>query len=165
MNVERFVLGTRRGIAGTVYGTIVVLATLAAGGSAYKDEPWRLVGFGAGTVIVLWAAHVYAHGLGESLELGRRLDFKELSSIARRESSILFAGVLPLAAISLGALGVLKHKTAFWLGVGIGVATLAAQGLRYARLERMTAGATVISVALNLALGLVIVLLKIIVGH
>jgi hypothetical protein len=165
VRLGRLVLGTQRGIAGTVYGTIVVLATLTAGASSYQDDLWRLVTLAGATVVVLWIAHVYSHGLGESLELGRRLNFDELRSIARREFSILVAAALPLAAVVLGAVGVLRHRTAIWLALGIGVATLAAQGLRYARLERLTATGTIVSVGLNLALGLFIVLLKAVVAH
>jgi len=159
------VLGTQRGIAGTVYGTIVVLATLTAGASAYKTDPWRLATLAGATVFVFWVAHVYSDGLGESLELGRRLNWDELVSIARREFSILFASVLPLTMIVLGALGVLRHTTAIWLAVGVGVATLGAQGLRYARLERLSTAGTIISVSVNLSIGLFIVLLKAVVAH
>ena len=64
-----------RAIAGAVYGTIVVMATLAAGGSGEANrDAWQLAVFVLATVVVLWLAHVYAHGLAESIERGRRLD-------------------------------------------------------------------------------------------
>jgi hypothetical protein len=165
VRLERLILGTERGIPGTVYGSIVVLATLATGADAYEHDLWRLASLAGSTVVVLWVAHVYAHGLGESVEAGRRLNVAEFTSVAGREFSILLAAVLPLAAIALGAAGVLKSSTAIWLALGVGVLTLAAQGLRYARIERLTPGGTIVSVALNLALGLVIVGLKILVAH
>ena len=65
-------------IAGTVYGTIVVMATVAAGGKGRVDA-WQLAAFVVATVVVLWLAHVYAHGLAESIERGRRLDGAELA--------------------------------------------------------------------------------------
>jgi hypothetical protein len=165
VRLERLILGTQRGIPGTVYGTIVVLATLATGAEAYEHDLWRLASLAASTVLVLWIAHVYAHGLGESVEVGRRLSVAELTSVAGREFSILLAAVLPLGAIALGAAGVLKSSTAIWLALGVGVVTLGAQGLRYARLEHLTPAGTIVSVALNLLLGLVIVGLKILVAH
>src|SRR5437867_11786356 len=103
MNLKSLVLGTRRSVAGTVYGTIVVLASLTAGAEAFANNLWKLVGIASTTVIVLWVAHVYSHGLGESLDLGRRLTFAELTAIAGREFAILIAAVLPLAAVALGA--------------------------------------------------------------
>jgi hypothetical protein len=45
------------------------------------------------------------------------------------------------------------------------VATLGAQGLRYARSERMARLGTVVAVAVNLGLGLVIVALKVFITH
>lgn len=148
-----------------MYGTIVAMAALAAGASAYAHDLWRLGAIVSGSVLILWIAHVYAHGLGESLTLGRRLDASELSAIAGRELSIALAAVLPVAAVALGAAGVLRDETAVWLALGVGVATLAVQGVRYARLERLGPAGTVVTVALNVSLGLVIVAMKVILAH
>jgi hypothetical protein len=108
---------------------------------------------------------VYSDALGESVHAGRRLTAAELGHIARREFSIPLAALLPMCAVALGALGVFRERTALWLAVAIGVATLTAQGLRYARLERLSRFATVFTVGLNLALGLGIVALKVAVAH
>jgi hypothetical protein len=116
-------------------------------------------------VLVLWIAHVYAHGLGESLELGRRLNAAELGTVAGRELAIPLAAVAPAAMLALGAVGLLRGSTAVWLAVGICVATLGVQGLRYALLERLGRPGTFAAVTLNLALGLAIVGLKVVVAH
>ena len=116
-------------------------------------------------MLVLWIAHVYSHGLGESLQLGRRLDAAELGAIAGREFAIPVSAVAPTAILVLGALGLFESGTAVWLAVGICVVALAVQGLRYALLERLGAVGTLVSVALNLALGLTIVGLKVVVTH
>lgn len=158
------IVGTRQTIAGTVYGTIVVLSVVTAG-SAVEHDLWRLAVIAAATVAIYWLAHVYSRGLGESLKVGRRLTAAELGAIARRERSILLAAVLPVSAIVLGALGVLANRTALWVAVGVGVATLTVQGVRYARLERLSGTAAVVTVAINLALGLAIVALKALVVH
>ena len=159
------VFGSRRTIAGTVYGTIVVLAALAAGGKAFQNDLWHLIALVDVTVLVLWIAHVYSHGLGESLQLGRRLDAAELGAIAGRELAIPLSAVAPTAILVLGALGIFKGTTAIWLADGICVVALTVQGLRYALLERLGTVGTLISVALNLALGLTIVGLKVLVSH
>jgi membrane-associated PAP2 superfamily phosphatase len=158
--LEAGLVGNRQRIAGTVYGTIVVLSVVTAGAAAYEHDPWSLVVIAGITVLVFWIAHVYSHGLGESLYLGRRLGSDELASIARRESSILTAGLLPGAMIVLGAVGVFSHRTALWLAVGVGVATLTVQGVRYARLERLSRTGEILTVAINVVLGLTIVVLK-----
>lgn len=165
MDVKRLALGTRERIAGAVYGTIVVLAALAAGATAYQYDLWRLGAVVSASVVILWIAHAYAHALGESLSLGRRLTRAELMTITGRELAIPLASVLPLAAIAVGALGVVRDQTAIWLALAVGVATLAVQGIRYARLERLSRTGTVVSVGINLSLGLLIVALKVILAH
>ena len=165
MRLERLLLGTRESIAGNVYGTIVVLATLTAGATAYEHELWELAAIAATTVLILWIAHVYAHGLGESLHRGRRLTMDEVAAIAGREVEIPVAAVLPISAVILGALGVFRDATALWIAVGIGVAILTIQGVRYARLERLSRIGAIIAISVNVALGLSIVALKVIVTH
>jgi hypothetical protein len=165
MELKSLVLGTRERIAGAVYGTIVVLAALAAGATAYQYDLWRLGAIVSASVLILWIAHAYAHALGESLKLGRRLTRAELTTITGRELSIPLASVLPLAMLALGALRLVRDVTAIWLALAIGVLTLAVQGVRYARIERLSWVGTVVSVALNLSLGLAIVALKVILAH
>ena len=165
--LRRLVLGSRENIAGTVYGTIVAMGALAAGaeGSGGDIRPWELAVFVAATVLVLWIAHVYSHALGETIRLGRRVDAAELASVARREFAIPLAAVLPVGALVLGALGVFRETTAVWLALGFGVATLVVDGVRYAAVERLTPLGTIATVAINLALGLLIVGLKVLLGH
>jgi hypothetical protein len=165
MRLRQLLHGRPETIAGTVYGTIVVLSMLTAGAAEYDHEPWRLVAIVASGTTVLWAAHVYSHGLGESIGSRRRLSSSEVTRIAGREASILLAGVLPVAAIALGALGVLSQRFALWLAFGLEVTALAVQGLRYARLERLGPVAAALAVAVNLAFGLVFVALKAVLAH
>jgi hypothetical protein len=162
---SRLLLGSTRTIAGTVYGTIVVMAAMAAGGPSFEHEPWRLLTIVVVTAVIFWIAHVYAHGLGESIALGRRLDISELETIARRELSILLAVVLPALALLLGAIGVVRDTAAVWLALGVATATLAAQGVRYARVERLGRAGTALAIAVNLGLGLAIVAVKVALAH
>jgi hypothetical protein len=154
-----------RNVAGTVYGTIVVMAAVAAGSHGAETDASALAILVGVTAFVLWIAHVYAHALGESLERGRRLDTAEFTEVARRELAIPAAGVAPVGTLVLAALGVLGEQTAIRIALGFGVATLAVQGARYARLERLSRGATILAIALNVTLGLVIVALEVLVAH
>lgn len=162
---KRLLFGSAGGIAGTIYGTIVVMATVAAGSHGEDTDAWRLAVVVAVTVLVLWVAHLYSHAIGESLEHGRRLDRAELGAVARREWAIPAAAVAPIAALVLAALGVLGEQTAVWLALGFGVATLAVQGARYATVERLSRTGTLVAIALNVFLGLVIVVLEALVAH
>jgi hypothetical protein len=163
--LRELLAGTPETISGTVYGTIIVMATLVAGAPAFKHDLWHLFAIVVVTTLVFWAAHIYSHGLAESLQLGRRISASELAQIAHRERAMGLAVVLPAVALVLGALGLIGGSFSIWLALGLGVAALATQGLRYARLERLSWLGTAVVVGLNLALGLSLVVLKVIVVH
>jgi hypothetical protein len=165
MNLQALFLGNRRTISGTVYGTIVVLAAITGSAKAIDPNLWSVAVLAAVTSGVLWVAHVYSHGLGESVTIGRRLTAAELAALARREAAILRAAVLPVLVVVLGALGLFHARTALWLAVGVGVATLTIQGIRFARLEELSTAGTIASVGVNLALGLSIVIVKALLTH
>lgn len=162
--IRKLLFGYQRGIAGTVYGTIVVMGVLAAGSQAETD-PWRLAAAVAGTVLVLWIAHVYSHAMAETIVSGRRLDRAELADVARREFWIPLAAVGPVAALALGGVGVLRERTAVWLAFGIGLAALFVQGVRYAGVEHFGRLDTTIAVVVNVTLGLLIVALEVALTH
>jgi hypothetical protein len=162
--LTRTAFGLEGNIASTVYGTVVVMATVAAA-SGNSPDNWRLAAIVASSAVVFWLAHLYAHGLSESLELARRLTGSELTSIARRERGILLAAVAPTGAVLLGAVGILRETRAVWLALSLGLMTLAVLGARYARVEGLALGGTVAMIALNLALGLLVVALKAFVVH
>jgi hypothetical protein len=146
-------------IAGTVYGTIIVMGAVVAEASAGK-EPRELAILVAATVVAVWLGFVYAHGLANSIDAGRRVTITELGEIARRELSIPLAAVGPIAALVLGASGLVYEAAAIWLALSIGLAILVIQGLRYARVEHLGPAGTLVAVAVNLAIGLLIVMLK-----
>lgn len=156
--------GSGGAVASSVYGTVVVMATLSAA-FAIEKSPWRLVAVVLSTVLVLWIAHVYAHGLSDSLALGRRLNRREAAGIARRELAMVLAAAGPCAALVLGAVGALRESRAVYVALLVGLAVLAGQGVRYARMERFGPLATVVAVTANVALGLLVVLLKVTVEH
>jgi hypothetical protein len=162
--MKRFLFGSQQSIAGAVYGTIVVMGAIAAGSDA-EAEPRQLATFAGSTVLVLWLAHVYSHSLAETITAGRRLDRAELFDVMRRELPIPLAAVPPVAALVLGAAGVLRETTAIRLALGIGLATLVVQGFRYAGVEGFSRAGTVVAVAVNLSLGLVIVGLEAALAH
>ena len=104
-------------------------------------------------------------GLAHSVVHDEHLSLHELARIARREGSIVGAAVPPLAALLLGAFGALSTSTAVWLAFGLGLAVLAVQGVIFARVERLSWLATLLVVAANLGLGVVLVGLKVLVSH
>jgi hypothetical protein len=152
-------------LAGFIYGTIVVLAVVVAGARAYPDDAGYIAALAGVTSVVLWVAHVYAHGLAHSVAHGRQLSSAELRSIARREGSILEAAVPPIAALLLGAFGVVSTDVAVWLAIGFGLVVLAVQGITFAHVERLGRLGTLLVVAANVGLGVVLVGLKLLLSH
>jgi hypothetical protein len=159
----RAAMGERLG--GFVYGTIVVLAVLVGGAKAYPHDAGKIAAMVAVTAVVFWLAHVYAHGLSRTVARDEHLSLSELRSIAWHEGSILEAALPPLAALLLGAFGLLSTRAAVWAAYGVGLAVLAVQGLVLARIERLGRLGTLAVVAANLSLGIALVSLKLLVTH
>jgi len=138
---------------------------LAAGAKSYPHNAWKIVVLLAVTTAVFWLAHVYAHGLGHVLAEDRHLSFAELRRIARHEAAIVEAALPPLAAMLLAAFGLISTRASIWIAYGLGLAVLVTTGLVFARVERLGWLGTLMVVALNLTLGLILVALKLAVTH
>lgn len=152
-------------LAGFVYGTIIVLAVLVAGAKAYPNEAGHIAALVAVTSVVFWLAHVYAHGLAESVAKDEHLSLANLQRIARREGSIVEAALPPVAALLLGAVGLMSTRTAVWVAFGLGLALLVLQGIVFARVERLGRVGTLAVVTANLCLGAVLVVFKLLVSY
>jgi hypothetical protein len=162
--LTRVAFGIEGDVASTVYGTVIAMATLTAA-FATESHPAKLVVIVDASTIVLWLAHVHAHLLGESLESRRRISRDDVRRVARGQAGILLAAVPASIFLALGAAGVLGEQTAVALAFAAGVAVLAVAGLRYSRLERLAGTPRIFVIAVNVGLGLLIVLLKAAVAH
>ena len=89
----------------------------------------------------------------------------ELGHVVRQEASILEAGVPSIIALLLGAAGVLSEDAAVWLAIGLGLAVLALEGFVFARVERLGWSSTALVVTLNVGLGVLLIWLKLLLGH
>ena len=103
--------------------------------------------------------------VAESVAREEHISVADLRRMARREGAIVEAAVPPVVALLLGAFGVLSTRAAVWLAFALGLLVLAIEGLVVARVERLGLLGTVGIVAANLALGLVLVVLKLVVTH
>jgi hypothetical protein len=154
------VVGVDDRIASTVFGTITAMATVAAYGRAFPDSPWTVEELILSTAFVLWLAHLYTHALSESISERHTLRIAGIRRLAGRELGILLAVVPPSLALLLGAAGVIDETASIWLALALGLAILALEGVRYARLERLGGTGTLVAVAVNVGIGLLVVLLK-----
>jgi hypothetical protein len=156
-------MGERLG--GFIYGTIIALSVLIAAGKAYPHDAGRIAVLVAGTSVVFWLAHVYAHGLARTVAADEHLSPAELRRIARHEGSIVEAALPLLAPLLLGAFGLLSSRAAVWTAFGIGLGVLVLQGITFARVERLGRLGTLGVISANLALGTALVGLKLLVTH
>jgi hypothetical protein len=157
-------ISTGERLAGFTYGTIVVLSVLVAE-APQSTKPGTIAEVVAATCFTFWLAHVYAHSLGHSLTHRSHFSVAALREIGVREASILEAGVPPLVALLLGAAGILGGEAAVWLAFALGLGVLAVQGVVYARIERLGRTSAIVVVTLNIGLGLLLALLKIVLAH
>jgi hypothetical protein len=154
------VLGVDDRIASTVFGTITAMATVTVYGRIFPDDPWKVEELVASTAVVLWIAHLYTHALSESISEGRRLNGVRVWSLAVRELGILLAAIPPTVALILGGVGLFDETVSIWLAIGLGLAVLAVQGVRYARIEGLGSLGIMLAVGLNVGIGVLVVLLK-----
>jgi hypothetical protein len=152
-------------LAGFIYGTIIVLSVIVAGARAYPHGPGHIAALVLVTTVVFWLAHVYAHAVGHSVAHDEHLSLAELRHIARREASIVEAALPPVAALVLGHFGVVSTHASVWIAFGLGLGVLVAEGITFARVERLRLPGTLVVVALNLCLGVVLIALKLVVSH
>jgi hypothetical protein len=161
--VGRVAIGER--LAGFIYGTIVVLSVVVVGARAFPHHAGRIAAMVVVTTVVFWLAHVYAHALAHSVAHDEHLSSAVVRHIARREASVVEAAVPPLAALLVGAVGVMSTSSAVWTALGLGLVVLGAQGIVFARVERLGPATTIGVVSANVGLGVVLVALKVLVAH
>jgi hypothetical protein len=162
-SVGRYAMGERLG--GFIYGTIVILAVLVGGAKAYPPDAGKIAVLIVITCVGFWLAHVYSHAVALVVAREQHLTLAELRHIARREGSLIEAAVPPVAALMLGAFGLISTKAAVWLAFVLGLAVLAVQGVVFARVERLGLLGTTAVVTINVGLGVVLVALKLFVSH
>ena len=161
--LSRAAIGARLG--GFIYGTLVVLAVIVPGAKAYPDDAGYIAALVAITTGVLWLAHVYAHTIAHSVGHNEHLSLAEARRIARREASIIEAGLPSIVALLLGAAGAISTQAAVWVALALGLAVLAVQGVFFARVERLPWLAALAVVVANVGLGLLLIGLKVFVSH
>jgi hypothetical protein len=144
----------------SIYGTVLVNGILVAAG--VDTALWHLFVSVLGTVVVFWAAHVYAGtvvGYGRSghhsLTLGTAFRRSMLHSVG-----LLTAALPPCVVLLLGALRVVPDAAAVWGALWLGVGILGVCGYRAFQLRGSSATARILGCLGTAALGLAMVVLK-----
>jgi hypothetical protein len=156
---------SERDYAGAIYGSLLAASVVAGTGPAHGTiRPWELAILLVATGTVFWLAHVYAHAVGGAPRSGSG-GWARLGPVLAREQPIIEAGMLPAAAAIAGMILGLSDSTCAWLALGVAVA--GQTGAAVAATVASGAGRRVValSIAVNLVLGLSIVVLKAALGH
>lgn len=150
--------------ARAIYGTILVMAVIAALSHDDTVTSAELIAGVLATTFVFWIAHVYAEVLGSRVEQeSGRPTLAGVAVAARGEWPLVEAALLPVLALLLGVVGLVETDTAVFIAIGAGVVELFGYGIAAGRALRLSRGGVIVVAMVNGALGLVIVLLKVLV--
>ena len=151
-----------------VYGLILVSGIIAATGSVGAPA-WKELAFTLLTVIVFWAAHIYAGAVaahGTASASGEPMSLRSaLRAAMRRTRGMLASTLFPALALLLGALGLIGNSASIWLALWVCVATLGIFGyLAYSR-KQAPVYMRLIGALATASFGAVIILAKALVTH
>jgi hypothetical protein len=146
--------------ADAVYGTILVLAVVAALSEDDHATAGAIVGAALATSLVFWIVHVYAEVLSRRASGDGIAWWPLVRQAARQEWPLVQAAFLPSIPLVLGAVGLLARSTAITLALVVGLADLAAWGYFAGRALRQSRIRSLVSAAGAAGLGTLMVLLK-----
>jgi hypothetical protein len=146
------------------YGTVLVLATLAAIHVADVSDGlgWELV---TGVGLATWIAHLYAEVVGEHVRHSTALNRREIATAMTDGLPILLAAVPPAAVLLLGRLEVLDEAVAHWVAVAVAFAQLVAVGLVVGSAVNARGDSGWPYAVTTIVIGVAIVGLKLVLGH
>ena len=148
----------------SVYGTILVSGMIVVAGG-YGATSWQTFLGVIGTVIVFWAAHVYAGALVEygvnkaedpSMGTAVRLSL-------RHSLGFLTSAVPPSSVLLLGALRAVPDDVAVWIALWLGVVILGALGYSAFALRGSPWPIRILGCVGTAGLGVAMILLKVVV--
>jgi hypothetical protein len=144
-----------------VYGLLLVAGMIVTAGR-HGESSWAVFWTVTGTVLVFWAAHIYAGTLAH-LSVGRHHSVVlsgAFRAAVRRSSGLLIGAAVPAAILLLGATRAIDDGSALWVALWAEVGALAVLGY-LAFIKRGASMAVCILGALTTALfGLAMIGLK-----
>src|SRR3954454_13568394 len=158
-------MGTSDNPAGAIYGTIVVLAAIVAGGAARGATLRTILIEAVGSGAVFWLAHVYTDVIATRVQGSGAALLTDVRGAMREQSAILEAVLLPGLALLLGVIGVLDRDTAINVALAVGLLDLFVWGIAHGRAAGLPRHQIVLVGLTDLAFGLAIVVLKLLLAH
>ncbi|OLZ65298.1 hypothetical protein AV521_31880 [Streptomyces sp. IMTB 2501] len=153
----------RRDYAGAVYGSLLA-ASVVLGASLGSFPRLHLVLLLLGTAVVFWAAHVLARLFGERI-MYVPVNGEEIRRVCAAEWPIIKAAVPPAVAVAVTPLLGIGPRGAAWLALGVALAGHVGWSTVATRRAGATGRMVVTAAAVNLVLGLLVVVLKVALTH
>lgn len=151
-------------VSAASYGTVLVLAalTLIDPDEVADGLGWELV---TGVGLATWIAHLYAEVVGDHLRHTAAVARKETTRAMRDGLPILLATVLPAVMLLLGRLDVLAARVALWTAIGLAVLQLISVGAFVGLVVSHRGPTAWLYAATTAVLGLIVVTVKLVLGH
>ncbi|MFI7408089.1 hypothetical protein ACIBU0_05380 [Streptomyces sp. NPDC049627] len=149
---------------GGVYGSMLAASVVLGAGTLDHFPRLELVLLLLLTSVVFWVAHVHAQLFGARLAQ-HGLDRRTVLHVCRDEWPIVKAAVPPAAAVAVSPLLGLGVPGALWLALAVAVAGQVGWSVAAAQRVHASRGLMALTASVNLVLGLLIVLFKIVLTH
>lgn len=151
---------TSRGdFASAIYGTILAASLLMA----VPGGPLQIMASVIITAVVFWLAHVHVALMRGVARTGEHVTWPTARVALIEEWPLAQASISPAAPMLLAAIGLIGVDGARWIGIAICVVSLVAWGIVVSRRANLGRQATARTIAINVTLGLTLVVLKVIV--
>ncbi|MFF2494467.1 hypothetical protein [Agromyces sp. NPDC058064] len=145
----------------SVYGVVLVSGMIVVAGT-HGSSSWEVFWIVAITVVVFWAAHVYAGTVARhGLAIDHVMPLKQAFQTAFRHSlGLLASALMPSVILLLGALRVVPDALTIWLALWAGVVVLAVLGFVAYRRRGAPLPMQLLGALTTAAFGLVMIVLK-----
>ena len=145
-----------------VYGSLLVTTLVAV--QWRHDVSTTFLGLTlVASVAVFWLAHVWAETVNQRVR--GPIDQGEFLRLARAESPMLAAAVVPTVVLGLGSIGLLQTDTAVGLALTVSMVQLFVWGWIVGRAAHASRWVAFVVATLDLLLGMAIVTLEVVVLH
>ncbi len=150
----------------SIYGLIIVAGMIVVSRNLTADSGGALLSV-VTTLVVFFLAHAYASALSQLARgAGDGATLRTAIRHGLRESSgMVIVGILPIAVLALGVVGLLPEANAVWLALAIDITLLGALGWLVAASRTRSLWVRAASVVLTASFGGVLILLKAVVHH
>lgn len=149
---------------GGVYGSMLAASVVAGAGTLGPVPRVELVLLLLLTGIVFWVAHVHAQLFGARLAQ-RHPDRRVVVHVCRDEWPIVKAAVPPAVAVAVSPLFGLDLEGTLWLALSVAVAGQMGWSAAAARRAGASWRMVAVTASVNLVLGLLIIVFKLVVTH